>query len=242
MIPKIVNQIWMQGEVPQKYSLNVQSIKDKNPSWTYRLWNEKSIREVVSKLGQKYLDKYDGFKLLHQRVDMGRIALLYESGGVSVDTDVEAIKGFDSLPDLQTSDFIVSRKSHTNDINNATILVSKNNPILKGLLDYMLNLPDCKSYQSNFSCVTNTTGPKVFNEYLKQYKDQITVLDNSYLEPCNFEEGCSLPQNAILNHKHELSWINPMHKKLLQIGNKYKWRIACGIILIVILIIIFRKQ
>jgi len=186
MIPKNISLIWMQGfdKLPPKLSVYVNSVIDKNKNWTILKWDDKSIREELKNLGQEYLDKYDNFPLLHQRVDYARYSLLFIHGGAAVDTDALAIKGFDSTPYLNTSDLIVSEKPHHKSMNNATILASKNNPILKYLIDNIDTTP-CKSHESNYACIQRTTGPSAFNKILKPFKGQITVLPKVYLEPCS---------------------------------------------------------
>lgn len=245
-IPKSIHQIWMQGEknIPEKYLENIKSIKRHNPGWSYKLWDEKEIRKVVSDLGKVYLDKFDSYKLLHQRVDMGRSAILYTFGGVSVDIDAFAHKGFDSTPHLNDSDFIVSQNSTRQFINNATILTSKNNPILKGLLDNMLTL-DCMPVQADFQCIQATTGPIAFTKYLEGYKDQITVLDNKYFEPRSGHNayGTIDKELTILDHQHTGSWLPESAKKILRsqyFFKRYWWIFA--LLLLIILILIFRKS
>lgn len=243
-IPKIIHQIWLQGfgQLPEKFKSNVQSVIDKNPDWEHIEWDDNSIRELVKSIGQQYLDKYDSFKLLHQKVDFGRYAILYVKGGVSVDIDVVAIKGFDELPNLETSNLIVSNLSNNRALNNATILASPKNPILLGLLNYILIL-DCTSAQSNFTCIQKTTGPDAFNKYLRDYKDQITTLDSSYFESCSgYNDYCELNPNAILDHQHEGTWLPESFKSALGFYHwmkEHKWiLILIGILL---LILILRK-
>lgn len=240
MIPKIAHFIWYQGwdKFPEKYHANVDSIFCKNPNWQIKQWDNNSIREELKSLGQVYLDKYDNFKILHQKIDYARYVLLYIYGGVSVDTDVVALKGFDSTPNIDTSDFIVSEKPHSKSINNATILSSKNNPILKHVIDN-INTKPCLNYQSDFQCIQNTTGPYAFNKLLKDYRDQITVLDKSYFEPCaSVDPYCVIPDNSVLDHRHELSWLKPEHKKVMRLYYEAKHYIGYILFFILLLILI----
>lgn len=244
-IPKQINQIWLQGadQLPSKYSENVKSVIDKNPGYGYKLWDEKSLREVIAQIGPQYLEKFDSLPLLHQKVDFGRYALLYQNGGISVDMDVVALKGFDSLPEINTGSFIVSRNSLNNFINNATILVEPKHPVMKGLLDYILTL-DCKQSKGKFFCVQQTTGPQTFTRYLKNFKDQITILPSTYFESCSGnDEYCQLSPDAILNHLHDGTWLPGYIKKgskALYFCREYKWIIVLLIIIIIILIAKFR--
>lgn len=219
-ISRIIHSIWYQGKPPDKYEPNIRSVIEKNPGWDYKLWDEKGLRETVSKLGPEYLAKWESFPYMHNRIDMGRFALLFLYGGASVDLDVVALQGFDSTPYINSSSFIVSKNSSNGfenmvkngqpvSLNNATILTTQYNPIMKALLDHILGV-SCSISESRESCIQNTTGPREFTNFLSQYKDQITVLPNVYFEPCPGGDrwGCSIdPSVSVLDHRHEGSWV-----------------------------------
>lgn len=242
----------MQGwdNLPDKYLPNVNSVVQNNPGWTFMRWDDKGVRDLIAREACEYLDKYNSFTLLHQRVDFARYLILYVYGGVSVDTDVLAKKGFDTLPELQTSDFIVSKNSTDSFINNATIIVSEKNPLLKELLD-SIN-PECSftgidSATTNALCINNTTGPGMFTKFINEHLDRITVLDNSYFEPCSgYDKSCQaegIKENTILDHQHEGTWIPPVIKNGLSAIYFFKrnWMLLIMFILIVILVILLLK-
>lgn len=247
MIPKIIHQIWYQGwnKFPERLKVNVDSVSAMNPDWTRMTWDENSLRDAVASLGQKYLDKYDGFSIMHQKIDFGRYAVLYIYGGVSVDTDIFAFKGFDETPTIDTSDLIVSKNPTNSFLNNATILASKNNPIMLGLLDSIA--PECKSKNSNFLCMQETTAPKSFTKYMNQFKDQITILDSSYFEPCSgADKFCEVKPNSILDHRHELSWLSPAQRKASEFYHSFNHKksivipmVLLGVVVVLIVVNIF---
>lgn len=210
--------IWLQGwdSLPKKYDANLQSIINKNPDWQVNQWDEPQILDVLKSMGQPYLDKYNSLKLLLQKVDFARYAILHQFGGVSVDADAVALKSFNETPHLNDSDFIVSKNSISSFINNATILVSKSNPLMKELLDSIAT--DCKSYQGDTLCVLNTTGPIAFTKFINKHRNEITVLDPSYLEPCSgMDKYCQVKPNSILDHRHEGSWVSPTFKGIAKV-------------------------
>jgi len=248
MIDKNIHFIWMQGwdEFPEKYQSNVQSVIDKNPTWKVYKWDDTNIKTALKDLGQQYLDKYNGFKYLHQKVDFSRYALLYKYGGVSVDTDVVGVKGFDQIPNIDNESFIVSEMPHVKKrMNNATIFTAKNSPILKNLIDNIPTDP-CKAGEPKYLCIQRTTGPSTFNNLLKPYKSQITVLDKSFLEPCSsLNEFCDINPNTVLDHRHELSSLQPWQKKLGKLywdALHYKYQILGGLILIIALIFLLKPK
>lgn len=259
MIPKIIHFIWYQkwNNFPEKYIPNVKSVIDKNPGYKIYKWDNDSMRTLIKSIGQEYLDKYDSFKIMHQRIDFGRVAILYAAGGgISVDTDAVAYNGFDSIPFINTSDFIVSRNSSSEIENlvkagipevlmNATILVKQKHPILKNYLDYMVGL-NCSSTESSYSCLQATTGPKSFTKYLlDNYKDKITILPNQFLDPCNGnDEECQLPSSVVLNQNQEGSWTNPNYKKIARAWYflKRRWMFVVMVLALIIILILLSSK
>lgn len=243
-IPKNIHQIWYQGwdQLPSRYDANVKSVIDNNPDWEHIKWDEKGIREVVASLGKEYLDKFDSFTILHQRIDFGRYAILYKFGGVSVDIDAVAHKGFDTTPSLSSSDFIVSRNSTDQFINNATILVSPLNPIMKDVLDS--SSVECKLFEEKTLCVMNTAGLNMFNKVLSKYGDQVTILDNKYFEPCSGSDpNCVVSPETILDHQHDKSWVNPAYKKIEEFYyslKPYRTTIIVSVIAIIVFFVLKR--
>lgn len=244
MIPHTVHQIWLQGwdQLPDKYLPNINSVQVNNPGWTFMQWDDKGIRNLIAKKACEYTDKYNSFTLLHQRVDFARYLILYVYGGVSVDTDAMAIKGFDTLPEFHTKDFIVSKNSGNLFINNATILVTQGNPLLKELLD-SIN-PDCSSYGTDVTCIYNSTGPGAFTKFVNKHLDRITVLESSFFEPCSgFDKACTVKENTIIDHQHEGSWVPPIVKNTFMAFHfcKRNWLFLLILITIVIFIVLLLK-
>lgn len=245
MIPKIIHLIWLPefSQIPEKYNSNIQSIVEKNPGWQVKKWGEESIRVVVGAIGEEYLNKYDSFQLLHQKVDFARYAILYSFGGVSIDVDVVALKSMDNTPHLNDSDFIVSNNSIDSFINNATILVSKSNLLLLELLDTIVS--NNKYYSNKNFRIWQTTGPGVFTTFVRKHKKDITIIDHTYLEPCSgMNKYCKIPDNAILDHQHEASWVSPLFKNLVRAHYfviQYKY-VLTVISITLILLFIFRKK
>lgn len=223
MIPHIIHQIWFQGwsSLPAEYNSNVESVIKFNPDWQHIKWDESGIKEVVKLLGTDAVAKYDSLKLLHQKVDFGRYAILYTYGGVSVDIDAVAFRPMDETHFLTSEDFIVSENSTGKFINNATIFLSSKNPVMKKWIDGISS--ECKFYMGDFGCVLQTTGPYAFTRFVRENKDGIMVLPPKYFEPCSGSDAdCEPGSLAILNHKHEKTWINPVYKSVAEQYYKLK--------------------
>ena len=92
-IPKKIHQIWLGGELPDKFKPYCDTWKILHPTWEYKLWTDKDVDSIN-------IEKRDIFNLatnLGQKSDILRYEILRQQGGVYVDTDFECIKPIDDF-------------------------------------------------------------------------------------------------------------------------------------------------
>ena len=97
MTCKNIHQIWLNGQVPGRYSKWVQSVKECHPEWKYRLWDSNSIRDLISSKFSWFLPTYDSYSYDIQRCDSARYFILYEYGGIYIDLDIECYMNVEPL-------------------------------------------------------------------------------------------------------------------------------------------------
>src|SRR5579859_1748998 len=105
MIPKLLHQIWFQGEanIPDKFNSYRESWRKHNPTYSFATWNEKSINEIMP---NELKETYDSFDLTIQKIDYAKYVILYLHGGMYVDMDMMCLRSLDTLLD-QDKDLIV---------------------------------------------------------------------------------------------------------------------------------------
>ncbi len=93
LIPKIIHQIWVGGEIPSWFDAWRQSWVMMHPDWDYRLWTDESVREfpVTS------TDIYNKTASAGPKSDILRYAVLEKYGGVYIDVDFECLQPLDTL-------------------------------------------------------------------------------------------------------------------------------------------------
>lgn len=223
-IPLITHQIWMQGwdKLPDKFKINVKNLEEKNPEFKHMKWDEKGLREECAKISVAVLEKFDSFKYIIQKVDLGRYAVLYNYGGISVDTDMASFKPIAGVPGFNTKDFIISYSAFPAYIigwvNNGLIMCKKNHHIL---FDLIMNITETNVKESDFVTkelyINATTAPSKFNELVYKNRDEVLILDHKYFEPCfSVDPLCEPGDDSIMDHKHELSWFHGCMKWLAQ--------------------------
>ena len=261
-IPKIIHQLWIQGEddIPEELMVHKNKIQTMHPDWEYVFWDEISVLQLLKKTNKEWLSIYYKFNYLHQKVDYAKLIILYIYGGIFIDMDAYTIKQLDSLFDKYSEyDFIVSYLKEINFIGNlfSCRKMGKclNNGIYIGkpkadILSYLIeNISyECSFLDNKMTCISNTTGPIFFDTYIYKYintnnkinKSKIFILDNDYLEPCTLDI-CEVTDNTYIRHEHNLSWFNSYLRDFLKlyIHNTMIFNILFMILLFFIIYLVF---
>lgn len=178
MIEHIIHHIWLGSLLPKKYDYFIQSMKDKNPAWTFMLWDENAILSLPNFSAR---DAYLKSKNLAVKSDIARYEILRQYGGFYFDTDFECIKPLDNLASLY--DFIACKQfSYNDEIGNAMLASKKNHPLLDVIC---ANLKPIRT--SEMMDIINGTGPVFLSNMIYGNKDLLSkngvVLDCEYFFP-----------------------------------------------------------
>ena len=179
LIPKLIHQIWIgDKKLPKNCIPWMQSWKNFNPDWEYKLWTEENIKELNIKNFDIYSKKINpGY-----RSDILRYIILKKFGGLYADTDFECLKPLPS--DILKYKFIAGIMFGDNPIIGNSILLSTPNFIL---LDKILTQITSTEYKNDINHIIKNSGPenvtKEFFSLKKQIKDQILILPSNYFYP-----------------------------------------------------------
>ena len=92
MIPRIIHQIWI-GPLPAPLAW-MQTWRDMNPVWAYRVWSENDIR-LLGLRNQRVYDAYIADGWYAGASNIVRAEILDRIGGVHADADSECLKPLD---------------------------------------------------------------------------------------------------------------------------------------------------
>ena len=223
-IPYITHQIWFQGwdELPDKYKENVELLHKINEKYKHMQWDERSLQVECAKISNDVLVKFNSFNHLIQKVDLGRFVVLYNYGGVSIDTDMKPLKSIDTTPSIETADCIVSKGSFPLNVfgytNNALFLIKPKHPLMYDIITSILKSKEKESsYFSKELYINATTGPTFIDAVIKRHSHEIIVIDNVYYEPCNQYFPCKVGIETIMDHQTSNSWIDPNYIIIIKI-------------------------
>jgi len=208
-IPKIIHQIWLGSKLPHKYKEYQESWVKKHPDWLYKLWTEKDIEN----LDLINLNLYKASKNYGEKSDIARYEILYQCGGLYVDTDFECLMPFDTLH--HACDFYTGCVAAPHVVCfNGLIAAKPNHPILQRCIN------DLAENSKKHKKTLEKTGPGFFTrcvikEFFNESVERCVLFPAPYFYPWPWykrdHESCKKrysfvrPESFAIHH-WEVSW------------------------------------
>lgn len=87
MVPRIIHQIYLQGQLPQPLRMNVDNLRATNPDWQHRLYSSSDADALVADYGPEIAKAYHRIDPAYgaARADLLRELIIYRFGGVYCD-------------------------------------------------------------------------------------------------------------------------------------------------------------
>ncbi len=221
-IPKIIHQIWLGSEFPERFRRWQETWLEKHPEWEYKLWRDKDVAE----LGLENIELYKTSKNFGQKADIARYEILDRFGGVYADVDFECVMPFDELVHRYSFFSGLSNGVSMLETNNAIIASAPGHPILRACID---NMTLETEYKHLIQQVVDTTGPGFFTRQVMalepEMDDEMIVFPCSFLYPLALGLG-EKPKHTYLKyesfaiHHWSASWVKQRHYT--------KGRCGCG--------------
>lgn len=228
MIPKVVHYCWFGSkELSQLEQYCIETWKKMLPGYEIKLWNETNINvEECDYIKQAY---YKGrFAFVS---DYARAKVLYEYGGIYLDTDVEVLK---ELTPFLKNDAVLGFENRTT-VGTAVMAFSKGHFVMKKMLDYYREHP----FLSGNNTENLTTNVTILNSILEaegmvrencfQNVKGIIVYPRDVFFPKKIsEKNFNVTDNSCTIHRMNGSWLTVRQKKR---GSNKFWINICRPIL-----------
>jgi mannosyltransferase OCH1-like enzyme len=220
-IPRIIHYCWFgMGEMPKLAKSCIESWKRHLKDYEFVLWNEENF-DVNSHPFTK--SAYEAKKYAFV-TDYVRLYVLYNFGGIYMDTDVEVIRNID--PFLRHSAF--SGFESNNIVPTGIMGAEKGHKLIRLMLNY---------YDDKAFCLIPNTA--IISELLEKYglkrNGQYQVIGNEldfhfyprdYFCPIDYNSGKNyISSNTYTIHHFAGSWLSPMHR----IKNKARYALIKSI-------------
>lgn len=217
MIPKKIHYCWFgRSPMPEILLKCLESWKKFLPDYEIILWNEDNFPvDKIPFTRDAYLHRKFAFVS-----DYARFKILYEEGGIYIDTDVQLLKNLDSF--LNHKSFTGFEKR--DQVNPGLIIGSTpKNSVLWDMMNYYEN--------SQFDPNKMITVVHIMTEYLKKHGlvpnntlqevQGITVYPTEYFAPLNFQNNTLqiTPQTVSIHH-YAGTWLSPKDAARVKL---YQW-------------------
>lgn len=220
MIPKIIHYCWFgEGQMPEKEKKCIETWKKFFPDYEIKKWDETNFDVEETKFSkQAYERKQYAFVS-----DYARAKILYEQGGLYLDTDVEVVKSFPKV--LDGKGFVGFERRHF--IGTAVLAAEKENGIIKELLDYYVQ----HSFVMDDGLVDNIANVSILTDIMRKHKLELggerqtvagfEVFNREYFYPKKLDENeFRVTDETCAIHKCSNSWMSDREKKR---GNSKLW-------------------
>ena len=202
-IPKVINQIWNDQNIPAHFNPLIATWKENHPDWEYKLWTYEMNREFIEKYDPDFLSVYDNYPRDIQRVDAARYFILRETGGLFVDMDFECFKNIEELLDGQYCVFGTEPEWHCELLRKEMIIC---NAFMACVPKHGLLIKICEDLKKGNRIIGNTpakiavlesTGPFKLTEMYTMYDDkqQVKLLPSKTIYPLTMKETHELLNN-----------------------------------------------
>lgn len=202
MIEKKIHYVWFGGEKPEKVLKCIASWKEKLPDYELTEWNEQNfpLEEEIKK--NRFFRECYHRKLWAFVSDYVRVKVLYEEGGIYLDTDMEILKDVSPLLDCQM--FLGYENEST--MSFGILGVIPKHPIFKKMYEFYQE----EIWKSPHHIVTSILTDFLIEEYGSALIEHgIHVYPREYFYPFNhdeeFQESC-IQENTYAIHWWGKSW------------------------------------
>lgn len=223
-LPKIIHYCWFGGNrIPEKAVRCIESWRKYCPDWEIREWNEQNYDvQKIPYIRDAYKEEKWAFVS-----DYARLDVVWQYGGIYLDTDVELIRSLDSF--IKQEAFFAIEKENLCINTGLGFGAAAKNEILGELMalyenllfykeDGSLNLTPCPKYITDF-----------FGERGYQPKDNTqfcgvaTIYGSEYFCPMNFKTGVlDITGNTYGIHWYDSSWLSESNRKINDMERKIR--------------------
>ena len=227
-IPKVIHYCWF-GNSPLSEEAKecIESWKKFCPDYEIKEWNESNFDVFQCEYTKEaYMKKKWAFVS-----DYARFWILYNYGGVYLDTDVELIKALDSI--INKGQFMAKELGEEKNqyfCNPGLGMAAKPfDPFIKKMIDYYdhIHFIDSNGKVINETIVLKTT--KMLSNDGFKCNDKIEYIDSFYIYPAEyfcplnyFTNELRITDKTYSIHHYSATWSTNTEKKISELTKKYK--------------------
>ncbi len=219
MIPKKIHYCWFgQNPLPGDLKKCIRSWKKYCPEYQIIEWNEQNFD-----VGQnRFVSGAYAHKAWAFVSDYARLKVIYDNGGIYLDTDVELLKSLDSLLDHKC--FLATDQFGQKIATGLGFGAERHNETIKKMMDIYCDLDFSPERQKELTCPRLNT--QVLEQYGYAYSDEIRMVNDAVIYPPRYFDpfGTGTAKNILCGdtisiHHYSASWTsgkNRIKRKLVR--------------------------
>ena len=228
MIPKIIHYCWFgKNPIPEQYKKYIKSWYNHMPDFDIKEWNESNYDVNCIPFSE---EAYRVGKYAYVS-DYARLKILYENGGIYLDTDVEMIRPlYNIISDGGYMGFEKNTNVKEGELLNVALglgfAVEPNNSIIREIMEYYEN----HHFINSEGYIEQITIVKITSDILKRrglkYSDRpikigkITIYPWDYFCPLEFlSNKIEITENTYTIHHYSATWMSWYDKIMMKKGN-----------------------
>jgi hypothetical protein len=205
-IPRVLHWIWIGDQpLPDRHIQWMRQWKILHPHWQHKLWSQADILAVLPDRWRRF---YDLAQTFAGKADIARYWIVYEHGGVYLDTDRSCLKSIDEL--LVGCQCFLSYATPAGIVTNNIFGAVPKHPFLARVLE---RFPQCFD-----AAKPNKSGPLLFTELAKGRGD-VRIFERQVLDPVADGDRHLLEQMADFPgsysvHYYQASWVREKRRSM----------------------------
>lgn len=189
-IKKNLHQIWTGNKLPEKYLDLQNSFFLNHKDWNYKLWNLDECRILIKTKYPFFLEVFDNYEHIIQKIDSSRLFILNEYGGLYSDLDIHFFKNIEPLLKgkkaciFESNNQMVKKGANNNIIIDNYIMYNNNSVFFNKIckqIKYFIQKDITKTdiLKQKIYC---GGGSHFITNFLKINKHDVTVFDCKHFE------------------------------------------------------------
>lgn len=207
MIPKVIHYCWFgNAPLPREVSKCIESWKRICPEYEIIQWNESNF-DIASHPFMKVAYDCKAWAFVS---DYARIKVIYDHGGIYLDTDVELLRSFD--PYLKYDSFFAVQQVGCYCATGLGFGAQKGNDILEMMLSEYDDIEFDNDHRFDFRCPYLNTKAMLKKGF--EQKNELQIVDNNILLPSKYMDPVSpggqeslLCDDTISIHHYAAMWM-----------------------------------
>jgi hypothetical protein len=192
VIPKILHFIWLGSPIPDCVKMCINSWVHYHPDYEIKIWDDHAV-STISWYNTRVEEGFKKSLSFAEKADYIRIQVLYDFGGIYVDSDFICLKSFNPIVESSVrffAGFEKPKKGYSSNlyINNALIGAQPKSDVIRGCFSTFIHPDEApRGLETHIRTGPNALSKAIENEINYRGSDGILILPCTYFYPTLYD-------------------------------------------------------